>query len=263
MTPDAVEAVEWLATSEEDGETRFRVGRTNERLVAEWIGVARLVSTRDGSIHELAFEPHVSERERVKLGRGTARLLLAQLSGAIGLHASAVDVGGQAIVFVGRSGQGKSTLAAAFVARGAKLLADDAVLLSPAPPFHVEPTEQDHWLDAEACAALGFEGSSASKVPVAAPGAGAQVALAAIVALEWSDGPPRVDRSHDARALGRLLPHVVRFVLDSPAHQRAEVEALETLVARVPVFTLTRAARYDELPGVIDTVSEVCLKHAS
>lgn len=45
------------------------------------------------------------------------------------LHASAVDVGGKAIAFVGHSGMGKSTMAALMCADGARIITDDVLRL--------------------------------------------------------------------------------------------------------------------------------------
>src|SRR5277367_2748993 len=57
------------------------------------------------------------------------------MQGRLVLHAAAVcrRAGGPALGLMGRSGSGKSTLAAAFVARGARLLADDSVAILPGP----------------------------------------------------------------------------------------------------------------------------------
>lgn len=46
------------------------------------------------------------------------------------LHASAVDVGGRAILFSGPCGSGKSTLAAAFLKRGFDLISDDITVIT-------------------------------------------------------------------------------------------------------------------------------------
>jgi len=48
-----------------------------------------------------------------------------RLRGITGLHASGVVIDGRAALFVGASGAGKSTTAAAFLARGHRVLADD------------------------------------------------------------------------------------------------------------------------------------------
>jgi hypothetical protein len=47
------------------------------------------------------------------------------------LHASAIDVGGRAVAFVGRSGMGKSTMATLFCAAGGRLITDDVLRLTP------------------------------------------------------------------------------------------------------------------------------------
>jgi len=52
------------------------------------------------------------------------------------LHASGVSVNGRAAVFVGSKGYGKSTLAAALLARGHRLIADDLVPVDFTDPGH-------------------------------------------------------------------------------------------------------------------------------
>jgi hypothetical protein len=56
--------------------------------------------------------------------------LLMHQHGRSILHASAIDVGGKAVLFCGPSGAGKSTLAAALAARGFGHVADDQCVLS-------------------------------------------------------------------------------------------------------------------------------------
>jgi hypothetical protein len=53
--------------------------------------------------------------------------LAAALRGREILHASAVEMAGQAVAFLGSSGVGKTTLAARIVARGARLVTDDVL----------------------------------------------------------------------------------------------------------------------------------------
>ena len=53
--------------------------------------------------------------------------LAAALRGMEILHASAVEMAGQAVAFLGGSGVGKTTLAARIVARGARLVTDDVL----------------------------------------------------------------------------------------------------------------------------------------
>jgi hypothetical protein len=55
--------------------------------------------------------------------------IVLYLRGALCLHASAVAMGGRAVAFVGDSGAGKSTTAAAFARLGYPVLAEDVVVL--------------------------------------------------------------------------------------------------------------------------------------
>jgi hypothetical protein len=57
----------------------------------------------------------------------TVLAVLLHQRGLLVLHASAASVDGEAVAFVAESGTGKSTLAAAFRARGHRLVADDIV----------------------------------------------------------------------------------------------------------------------------------------
>ena len=57
-----------------------------------------------------------------------AALTVAWL-GALPVHACAVEIDGRAFVIAGRAGAGKSTLAAALIAKGASLVADDLTVI--------------------------------------------------------------------------------------------------------------------------------------
>lgn len=61
------------------------------------------------------------------LAAGTALAVHLKLRGELVLHASAVEVGGRAVAFVGASGMGKSTLAALLCTAGARLMTDDVL----------------------------------------------------------------------------------------------------------------------------------------
>ena len=77
-----------------------------------------------------------------------------RLRGRTCLHASAVEVEGRAVVFMGEGGMGKSTTAAALALRGVPVLADDVVALRDDPELHVEPGLSRLLLWPESVAAL-------------------------------------------------------------------------------------------------------------
>jgi hypothetical protein len=71
---------------------------------------------------------------------GTCFAILLQQRGQLVLHASAVAVDGRAMLFCGRSGAGKSTMAALLCRRGYALLNDDVCSLTPSGGvYHIRP----------------------------------------------------------------------------------------------------------------------------
>jgi hypothetical protein len=80
---------------------------------------------------------------------GTIVSFLMTMGGRCVLHGSAVQLGSQALAFVGVSGQGKSTMAAIFCASGAPLITDDVL------PLELE--EMDDGRHAVRCLRAGTE----------------------------------------------------------------------------------------------------------
>lgn len=265
----------WIAIHEEEGEPRFRVGRVGEKVVAEWCGRARLTASRDGEHVEIAFATDVSAAEQRKLETGAARILVHQLRGKLALHGAAVAFGDRALVLMGGSGQGKSTLAAALCKAGAALLADDAVALDMVDGVPiVMAMESLHWLDEPARVALGVATTPPTvgdKAPISpARVAPAAVPVAGIVALAWSDdadvpsasidvdAAPKLSRRPGAAALETILPNVVRLVVDDPSLSRTELDRIHVLVERVPVHMLERRCDFNQLPAAVDMLERLC-----
>ncbi len=265
---------EWLAVHEEDGVPRFRLGRLEEDIVAEWCGLATLVARRSGDWHELRFSEEAKPAERRKLERGGVKLLLRQLNGKLALHASAVELAGRALVLAGPSGRGKSTLAAALCKHGAKLVADDAVAIDLVDgSAFVTATESEHWLDPASLRALQLvtDADEGTKTPVAAPSVSGErtIPVAGIVALSWCESSSneresvtRLTSASGVEAFGCLLPNIVRFVLDDAGLLRRELDGLQALVASVPVHVLERPRDFEQLPAVVDMLATMCLKEA-
>jgi hypothetical protein len=252
--------VTWLADYSVAGEACFRIGRVGDEVIAEWVGAATLIARRDGTGARLTFEPTADLRTVEKIRRGSAWLLLRQLEGKIALHGSAVRYGNRALVFLGRSGDGKSTIAAAMCRRGAELLADDAVGVDvTANGWVVQPHELDHWLDGAARRALG-EGTAADeprKAPVRSTSLASEpTMLAAFVALEFADVEPKLIRLHGIEAVAPLVPQVARLVIDEPERQKRELDLLFSLVDALPVHRLVRPRDLDRLEDVVDLVLE-------
>ena len=93
-----------------------------------WRGVGSFL-VRKGSEIVVDPSPILDERVLRLLLLGPVLAVLLHQRGHLLLHASAVDVAGEAILFLGSSGRGKSTTAAALRARGHGLVTDDVAVL--------------------------------------------------------------------------------------------------------------------------------------
>lgn len=95
-------------------------------------GLARfLIAEPDG----ITYQPEegVAAEELTAFLTGSVLGILLHLRQSVVLHASAVLVGGRAVLFCGASGAGKSTLCAALGKRGYPMLSDDLCVLTPGP----------------------------------------------------------------------------------------------------------------------------------
>jgi hypothetical protein len=280
-------SVRWLAKHAENGKVAFRIGCDGDEVIAEWIGLARLVARRDGSASRLEVLPSADVRAIEKIELGSARLLLRQLAGELALHGAAVAAGCRAVVLLGRSGDGKSTMAAWLCAHaGATLLADDAIAIDETVEdearrpddrgavarWVVLPAERDHWLDEAARCAVGLDApghagetaTSVGKAPLPATRSASGAApLKALVALVFRDVPaPRWTRLRGVDAIAALVPQSVRFVLDDPAVHRRELDRLARIVETVPVFQLERSRDLAQLDATGALVEDVLIRDA-
>jgi hypothetical protein len=99
---------------------------------ARWQGVGEFLVSRDGlQIVCRQFEVASTESFQVyMLGQALSFALVKR--GFEPIHATTVVVNGEAVVFLGDSGFGKSTLAASFISAGYPVLTDDLLILQPA-----------------------------------------------------------------------------------------------------------------------------------
>ena len=196
--------------------------------------------------------------------------LLLRLRGITCLHASAVNIEGRSIAFVGSAGSGKSTTAAAFAREGYAVLSDDIVplveregclLVMPAYPHlclwpdsvnmiygapDALPRFTANW--EKRCLVLGQRGTRFESRPLP---------LAAIYILgdRRSDSAPCVEAVHPRGALLSLLADTyANKILDREMRAR-EFEVLGRLAAAIPVrrvFPHSDASRLRDLCRVIE-----------
>jgi hypothetical protein len=256
----------WLAEHREGERSLFRIGARGDVLVAEWPGVGTLEARRDGSDASLTFAEDCPSIAREKISRGSARLLLHHVRGGLAMHGACVGEADRAVVLLGRSGAGKSSLAAAACRAGLALLADDAVLLGlpegATDSVRVEATERAHLLDDAARRALAMDrGHDAfgGKSAVDARATLERAAVVALVDLRFDDGAPRLELLEGTAALQALVPQVARFVLDDPCVQMRELEQLAVLMTHTPIFRLARPFGFGYIDGAVSLVQRALL----
>jgi hypothetical protein len=97
-----------------------------------WIwsrGCGTAVVANDGSLVDYYIEPGADEDAIGLAVTGPIAVFILHMRGRPSLHASAVVSNGRAVAFVGPAGQGKSTMAAAFLRKGAEFFSDDVLPL--------------------------------------------------------------------------------------------------------------------------------------
>jgi hypothetical protein len=212
------------------------------RLYARGFGLARIAP--DGSAVECAppsDEPWSWQRFLV----GRVLPWASVLRGYEVLHASAVAIDGAAVLVVGMSGAGKTSLALRLVAAGAVFVTDDVAALDVvdgAPRVHpgasiaaVRPDERGA-IEASVWSRLGTVLGESGKTYIALPRAGGPLPVAAICFIGAGDGPliERMD-SIDPRLL-----FTSTFVLgvQTPARLRNQLEVCAAIATRVPALWL-------------------------
>jgi len=105
-------------------------GGTTQEAYLHWQGIATLLA-KDGTT--LIVEPDSDDIEPQLLNLyilSEALGIILYQRGLFLLHASAIKIGEQVVIFAGTPGAGKSTIAAAFAQCGYTVLADDMVAMS-------------------------------------------------------------------------------------------------------------------------------------
>ena len=111
------------------GEAWARIHRTRSGYLVRFPGWADFAISSDGSRVTSRPVQGLPDGTIEHIYRNQVVPLALSRAGHLVIHASAVENGRGAVAFVGESGRGKSTLAAAFAARGHAFLCDDGLLL--------------------------------------------------------------------------------------------------------------------------------------
>ena len=124
-----------------DGTLWTRFYRTDSGYLLRFPELADFEVSADGRVVSSWPIPGISEETIRHLYLNQVLPLALSRQGKRVFHASAVEAPAGALVFLGESGRGKSTLAASFALSGFRFLTDDALLLEPkAGGYAVQPS---------------------------------------------------------------------------------------------------------------------------
>lgn len=192
--------------------------------------------------------------------------------GGLVFHASAVEVSGGAVAFIGASGRGKSTLAAALAVAGCRVLTDDGLVLQQTagcvevlpshPSIRLWEDSQEALVDAQAPRAPALEFTTKARFLAGGDFSFCdqpRVLTRAYFLGEGTAEQVRIEAMTATEALAGWMSHVFlldvedRSILASQFHQVSQL-------ARSPVhFRLDYPRRFDDLAALREAV----LEHAS
>jgi hypothetical protein len=259
-----------------DGKVFYSLGRDGDRAVLRYPGSCDFAG--DPKLDDVTVHLHPgADPDLVPvLAAGALLAMHLMLRHELVLHASAVQVDGHAIAFVGRSGMGKSTLAAALCDNGCGLVADDVLRVDPIDSLtmRVYPGSTESRLrmaarDLADSAPSGAVRPTADGRLALRPHARADrpLPLAACVVPSREAADVSVTRLTPSRALSRMLqfPRVAGWT--EPASIARAFQALADLVERVPVFEATvpwgPPFRPEVLSGLLEAVAGSALVEAA
>jgi hypothetical protein len=216
------------------------------------------------------YQPPLTAEDMATYFLGPVLGFVLRRRNTICLHASAVEIHGQAVCFCGDAGYGKSTTAAALALRGLPVLAEDVVALEESGgEFRAVPGYPRVCLWPESVRMLlGRDDALPRLTPVwdkrflELDGQGAKFVAAKLpfssiyLFAPRSDdqGAPRVEKVSPREALLELVQNTyMNWVLDR--EQRAEeFDVLCRLVQHVPVRRITPHAKPERLTALCDLI---------
>lgn len=197
--------------------------------------------------------PGSSERNIRLFLLGSALGGILHQRGLLPLHANAIEVDGRAIAFMGHSGAGKSTMAAWFLDRGYRVLADDVCVVTMdeagRPLAHRGIPRLRLWREAIEVSGrtvedyeLSFDDMDKYNVPTPRPEGLGPVPLDHVYLLRKAEGgAPGVRRLTGIEAVDALVANTYRGgYVGRIGATRRHLEACLALVRAVPVFEAAR-----------------------
>jgi hypothetical protein len=182
------------------------------------------------------------------------------------LHATALEISGDTFALMGQPGAGKSTLAAACIAKGARLLTDDLFVTQRSGDggFVVLPGLPRLKLMPDALASIPLELSSlgtmnpfTSKIVIVLPPELFQSQpsrLSRMYLLQEGSADVRVQNTDERTAFVELSENTFNTFVRSPDRRERHFTSVTALAAEVPVSRVTYARGFGNLSSVCDAI---------
>ena len=232
--------------------------------VLSWAGRAKL---RLSASEMVVDSVHLPFARQCVVGPGLGVVLHRR--GRLVLHGSAVEVGGRAMVLLGQKGAGKSTTAAALLARGHALLTDDLVVIDfdeGRPHCAPGPVQMKLWPASADALGLAdeiqpFMDGLDKGVWFGARAVAHPVPVAAVCSLTWGEAL-QLSPLTGAPAFGAVFEHTYppRF-LGAEAGGRLVAPTVR-LCEAVSVLRLERPQQLAEIGDVVDQLEETLARTA-
>ena len=247
------------------------VALADGQTYVRWPGRAEFLISADGhSIAARPFRPNSREAFRTYLlGQALSFALIKQ--GFDPLHATVVSIDGAAVAFLGDSGYGKSSLAAAFVEAGHRLVTDDLLVVTeegsefsvhPGPPrIKLFPKIARRLLGPQVRGRRIVSGRPKLVIPLDGCQACRTVvplrAVYVIAPARSGLGTRRVTIRHltSRQACLELIRNAFNTAVIEPARLRSQFAMATIVAARVPVKRIS----YPRRLGLLTTVRDVIL----
>lgn len=274
------EPIELLGTREIAPEWAYRLYRVASGRCLEYGGTGSFEISSDG--RRIAWHPGSKpedEATRLEMARaivlGPVMALILQQSGILCLHGSAVEIRGKGVAFLAPKVHGKSTLALALTAAGARLMTDDLVAIDPDPSPTLLPGVHSVRVMKDVAELVGAEFSDALR----SPGFKTTFSRLGSESLSWEPVPlagiyllePSNRLEPGVNAIREALPpmHAAaalakgKKLTDGLLGSTSAGELLDLIAVvskRVPVFRFRFRAGLERLPAV---VAEILAWHPS
>lgn len=252
------------ASDESRTDVTIRFGKAGpEHLIsAEEINlvIPKVASYRVRGGREILFDPRegASDRNIRLFLLGSALGGIIHQRGLLPLHANAIDIDGRAVAFMGHSGAGKSTMAAWFLDRGHRILADDVCVVVPdaagVPLAYPGIPRLRLWREALERTGrnadeleLAFDDTDKYNLPTPEPSRSGPIPLSHVYLLEKADGQAAEVRPLSGiAAVDALVANTYRGgYLTRMGETKRHLLACLEMVKRVPVFSARRVWGFD------------------